>query len=376
MSQLSEAALPLVERLYDAVGEDSGWQIFLDALARELDGVVPGLYVNERGTDAMLFGAVSGLDPEWARAYDEHYKTCDLRRPQIQALPAGSVFVGSALVDDQELVRSEFYNDFLRPQGYFHIIGGVPLANDDFVAALRVIRPRSAPPFGRREAALIHRLMPHLSRALLLHQRLGAAAARRDEALEVLDWFPTGVLLLDSAGHVLAANRVAEEILAAGDGLRAGNDGLRAVLPLESTALRRLIATSGVQVALEPTGGVLNLTRASRDRPLNLLVAPLRGKLLARESPRASVVVFVTDPDRVPSTPLDRVQRWLGVTPAEAALVMQLLRGRSVEDAADALGISAHTARTQLKRALTKTGTGRQAELVRLALGTPAVLSR
>src|SRR6516225_7233440 len=111
MSQLSEAALPLVERLYDAVGEDSGWQIFLDALARELDGVVPGLYVNERGTDAMLFGAVSGLDPEWARAYDEHYKTCDLRRPQIQALPAGSVFVGSALVDDQELVRSEFYND-------------------------------------------------------------------------------------------------------------------------------------------------------------------------------------------------------------------------------------------------------------------------
>src|SRR5262249_27909980 len=161
-----------------------------------------------------------------------------------------------ALIDDHELLRSEFYNDFLRPQGFFHIIGCVPFANDDFLAVLRVIRPRSAPPFGRREAALIHRLMPHLSRALLLHERLGAAAARRDEALEVLDWFPTGVLLLDSTGHVLVANRVAEEILAAGDGLRTGNDGLRAVLPVESAALRRLIAessgvqTSGVQVAL------------------------------------------------------------------------------------------------------------------------------
>jgi DNA-binding CsgD family transcriptional regulator len=382
MSQLSETALPLVERLYDAVGEDSGWPIFLDALARELEGVVPGLYINERATDVMLFGAVSGMDPEWARAYDEHYKTCDLRRPQIKALPAGSVFVGNALIDDRDLRRSEFYNDFLRPQGYFHIIGGIPLANDDVVAVLRVIRPRSAQPFGRREAALIHRLMPHLSRALLLHQRIGAAEPRRDEALEVLDWFPTGVLLLDSTGHVLAANRVAEEILAAGDGLRVGKDGLRAVLPAESAALRRLIAgssgvqTGGVPVALEPGGGVLNLTRASRDRPLNLLVAPLRGRLLARESPHATVVVFVTDPDRVPSSPVDRVQRWLGVTHAEAALVMQLLRGRSVEDAADALGISAHTARTQLKRALAKTSTGRQAELVRLALGTPAVLGR
>ena len=121
---------------------------------------------------------------------------------------------------------------------------------------------------------------------------------------------------------------------------------------------------------------MLNLTRPPPARPLNLLVAPLRGKLLSREAPRAAAVVFVTDPERLPSTPIDRVQRWLGLTRAEAALVLQLLRGRRVEDAADALGISAHTARTQLKRALAKTSTGRQAELVRLVLGTPAVLAR
>jgi DNA-binding CsgD family transcriptional regulator len=47
-----------------------------------------------------------------------------------------------------------------------------------------------------------------------------------------------------------------------------------------------------------------------------------------------------------------------------------------VESAADALNISVNTARTQLKRALAKTGTGRQAELVRLALATPAGLVR
>src|SRR5262249_9355108 len=164
---------------------------------------------------------------------------------------------------------------------------------------------------------------------------------------------------------------------AGGGGVAPGAGASGGVRPAESAALRRLIAgAAGTQVALDPSGGVLNLTRASHDRPLNLLVAPLRGRLLSRETPRATIVVFVTDPDRVPSTPAERVQRWLGVTRAEAALVMQLLRGRSVEDAADALGISAHTARTQLKRALTKTSTGRQAELIRLALGTPAVLDR
>jgi DNA-binding CsgD family transcriptional regulator len=377
MSYLSETTLPLVERLYDAVSEDEAWPGFLDGLAREVEGVVPGLYINERASDSPVFARVSGLDPEWGRAYDAHYKGCDLRRPRIQALPAGSVFVGSALIDDGELARSEFYNDFLRPQGFFHIMGGVPLENDDVVAVLRIVRPRTAPPFGRREAALVHRLMPHLSRALRLQQRLAAATARRDEAAEVLDWFPTGVLLLDASSRVVAANRIAEEILAAGDGLRAGGDGLRATNPAESTLLRRMIAQSAMAPAVvDPNGGVLNLTRAAAARPLNLLVAPLRGKILAREAPRAAVVVFVTDPERLPSTPVDRVQRWLGLTRAEAALVLQLLRGRRVEDAADALGISAHTARTQLKRALAKTGTGRQAELMRLALGTPAVLAR
>jgi DNA-binding CsgD family transcriptional regulator/GAF domain-containing protein len=377
MSNLSEATLPLVEQLLDAVADDAAWPMFLDALAREVGGVVPGLYINERGTDSTLFAEVSGLDPTWGRAYEQYYKRCDPRRVRIQALPAGSVFVGSALVDDRQLVRSEFYNEFLRPQGFFHIVGGVPLENDDLVAVVRVIRPRTAQAFGRREAALIHRLMPHLSRVLRLQQRLTVAAARRDEAAEVLDWFPTGVLLLDASGRVVAANRVAEEILASGDGLRAGGEGLRAALPVESAVLHRLIAEIGQgTVAIDPSGGVLNLTRPSGARPLNLLVAPLRGKLLSQEAPRAAVVVFVTDPERLPSTPVDRVQRWLGLTRAEASLVLQLLRGCRVEDAADVLGISPQTARTQLKRALAKTSTGRQAELIRLALGTPAVLSR
>jgi DNA-binding CsgD family transcriptional regulator/GAF domain-containing protein len=377
MSRLSEVTLPLVERLLDSVADDAAWPMFLDSLAREVGGVVPGLYIIERVTDSPLFTEVSGLDPTWGRAYEQYYKRCDPRRVRIQALPAGSVFVGSALVDDRKLVQSEFYNEFLRPQGFFHIVGGVPLENDDLVAVLRVIRPRSAPAFGRREAALIHRLMPHLSRALRLHQRLTVAAARRDEAAEVLDWFPTGVLLLDTSGRVVAANRVAEEILASGDGLRAGGEGLRADFPAESAVLRRLIAEIGHGTAvIDPSGGVLNLTRPSGARPLNLLVAPLRGKLLSQEAPRAAVVVFVSDPDRLPSTPVDRVQRWLGLTRAEASLVLQLIRGCRVEDAADVLGISPQTARTQLKRALAKTSTGRQAELIRLALGTPAVLSR
>jgi DNA-binding CsgD family transcriptional regulator len=57
-----------------------------------------------------------------------------------------------------------------------------------------------------------------------------------------------------------------------------------------------------------------------------------------------------------------------GCTPREAALAHTLAQGRTLAEAAGALGISVHTARTHLKRVFRKTGTRRQAELLRLVL--------
>ena len=55
-------------------------------------------------------------------------------------------------------------------------------------------------------------------------------------------------------------------------------------------------------------------------------------------------------------------------TTRESALAMALAQGSTLAEAAAALGISIHTARTHLKRVFRKTGTNRQAELVRLML--------
>src|SRR5262249_24866566 len=244
------------------------------------------------------------------------------------------------------LVRSEFYNDFLRPQGYFHILGAVLFRREDALGVVRVIRPRTASPFGPEEVALLEGLVPHLSRALRLHEQLGLAEARRDEVGEVLDRFPGGVLLLDDAGRPVAANREADRLLSAGDGLRAGREGIRALLPAETSALQRLIARTVAAPAADASDGVLNVSRRPPRRPLNVLVAALRGGPLHRAGRRAALVLFITDPERPTTMSVQRVQRWLGLTPAEAALVVELLRGRRVEEAAETLDISTHTART------------------------------
>jgi DNA-binding CsgD family transcriptional regulator len=64
------------------------------------------------------------------------------------------------------------------------------------------------------------------------------------------------------------------------------------------------------------------------------------------------------------------------ITPAEARLVAKLAALRTVEEAADDLGISMATARTQLKSVFGKSGTRSQSELLLLlASGTLAQLN-
>jgi DNA-binding CsgD family transcriptional regulator len=63
------------------------------------------------------------------------------------------------------------------------------------------------------------------------------------------------------------------------------------------------------------------------------------------------------------------LSRIYGLTRGEVALAKHLIQGRTVEEAAEKLFISTHTARTHLKRIFMKTDTHRQPEfLVRMLL--------
>jgi DNA-binding CsgD family transcriptional regulator len=62
------------------------------------------------------------------------------------------------------------------------------------------------------------------------------------------------------------------------------------------------------------------------------------------------------------------------LTRAEAALAIEILKGRTIENSAAELGITVLTARTHLKRIFAKTKTKRQSELVLLLLNASAPL--
>ncbi|KQW20605.1 hypothetical protein ASC80_10205 [Afipia sp. Root123D2] len=78
-------------------------------------------------------------------------------------------------------------------------------------------------------------------------------------------------------------------------------------------------------------------------------------------------MLLIVDPFREQeSVPVDDIRRGLGLTKAEAALLVLLHADVSLPQAAERLGVSYETARTQLKSIFNRTGTRRQSEALQL----------
>lgn len=188
-----------------------------------------------------------------------------------------------------------------------------------------------------------------------------------EPAAQALDLLGEAVLVLDTEGQLLGANETARELLAAGDVLVLGCDGIRARHPEQSRLLRQLIEAAGRagRPSRQRAGWRLTLGRRGCSQELEAIVARL-------DSGR--VALFVSDPAGSASPPPQRLCRLYGLTPTEAVVASRLCGGDRVSDIATELGVAVNTVRGHLKQVFSKTGVHRQAELVSRLLGGAARL--
>jgi DNA-binding CsgD family transcriptional regulator len=94
----------------------------------------------------------------------------------------------------------------------------------------------------------------------------------------------------------------------------------------------------------------------------------VRAHRVSRSSPEENLdalgVVLVTDPEHSPFPKQSLIQQTLGLSNSEARIALALINGASLVQAAQCIGVSHETARTNLKHVFAKTNTNRQSELV------------
>jgi DNA-binding CsgD family transcriptional regulator len=142
----------------------------------------------------------------------------------------------------------------------------------------------------------------------------------------------------------------------------------------DNVVLQRLIAgATGTLDRIDAArGGVMRLAPTADGPGLSVAVSPLAG--MASWSGRSPVAfVLLSDPRAGSHRPEAMLRELFGLTAAEARVADRLIMGDSPERAADTLSISVTTVRWHLASLYRKTGTNRQADLVRLMLAVPTV---
>jgi DNA-binding CsgD family transcriptional regulator len=240
-------------------------------------------------------------------------------------------------------------------------MAGVIEKRGETALVLTGLRDEPQGSFGADEGKLLERLLPHLSRALVVQERLQALEGG-ERALNALS---LGVILLAVNSRIVFSNRAADDLLRCDDGLSLRDGRIAASSSNTDAALQRMLryaVAPGEAVECPPDVLVM---RPSGRRPYHLTAAPLRRRPTSFAGVAAPVaLVLIRDPERRHPVGLDALKQGYDLTSREADLALSLAEGETLQRAADRLRMQYETARTHLRRILSKTGTSRQAELM------------
>ena len=347
------------------------WREALDELARQIEADTWHLlgWDAQMGVDTL--GVIS--DPtasEVIDRYNAHYGAVDPRR-KLAANSTGAVIACHHHFDARFVSGSEFYQDFYLPTGLHYSMGASLHRGQCLEYQIGLQRECGRAPFDSDAVAGLARLLPHFDRALRLMERSQTVVRAGEIAAAGIEATPLAVIALDRGGRMMHCNRRGEKllkeqyVLRLRDGVVACADGCM--------ASRFIAAVEATIKTSQPANLLLQHTKNPAERySVTLTSLPKRGVFSLAGEPQGALCLVVPLDRRRTATARQLVELF-GLSSAEARLARALTLGESLEVYARGNDVRLTTVKTQLRSIFAKTGTDRQAALVRLVIGIPAV---
>ncbi|MBV9592052.1 MAG: helix-turn-helix transcriptional regulator [Hyphomicrobiales bacterium] len=258
-----------------------------------------------------------------------------------------------------QLNRDPFYQEFLRPAGFFWHANAALTFDRDECVELSLKRRIQSGPYQREDAVALNAVLGQLRAAARLatqtlsHEATGVATLLRNRG--------DALYQLDAGGRVLSTEAFAAldkpdcPISVIGRRLRSRDAGAQAAL---DRAVAMAVARPGATV-LTP------LTSDNTHRHfLQIVPVPGRARDIFHCAAAIAVVIDVRDPPRRRRLDPATIGAALALTDREANVACLLAEGLAPAEIAKRLRMQPSTARVHLRSIFEKTGTKRQAELV------------
>lgn len=351
---------PVLDRIYQAATGQDGWEGVLSGVGARIDAGSAFFFTAHSKSERTAVASVHNLSQEMVSDFFSHWYTEDVwehgaRRVGVRP---GQVVLGTELVPHDEVLRTGYFSDYLRPNGIASMVGSMLFGPDDPegmpMTHLCWYRPPGRDCFGERERRHLRRVLPHVQLALRLRRRLSwCADGPHGGALQAMY---VAALELNAQGAILRHNDAAAALLERLPRSSVRFGVLRTLghrsAPLLPDALAACTPANPVRITAYLAGETPQVLMATL-----VCISDHEGErfLLLVELPRAQG-------RRVAQS----VAPLFGLSRAEERVLGELLDGRAPAAIADACGTSLPTVRTQISCILAKTGTKGQTDLLLL----------
>src|SRR5258706_2905812 len=151
----------LISDIYAALLGQGDWQSFLDRLTSVLPNGKATLFYHDFAARSGALSINAQVDPDSIAAYNQHYAARNPWMPKVMTRPPGLGVRAEAMLPREDLLRTEFYADFMRPQGLCSGVGVTIFRDQGCNFMLSLLSGPAEDAEAAAAAALLGRLAPH-----------------------------------------------------------------------------------------------------------------------------------------------------------------------------------------------------------------------
>jgi DNA-binding CsgD family transcriptional regulator/PAS domain-containing protein len=374
----------LVAAIYAAALDPSEWTRFSGLLVESTTSILGGVGVFDVAKNGFVQTFGHGIPVGYFERYDAVAQFNPLL-PYAALSKPGDLLVNSAIIPEEEFIKSRFFTEFCEPFGLRDSMSVVCLRSGTRIALVVTNRALSQPLYTTNDGDLLKLLSPHICRAMTISDAFDLRTIKSDGLEAALDGLAVGVFLIDAQGGVVHHNRAAERMSLQGNVVTVREQRLWPAHPVSRAALAAAL-TPGVEHGIPTISapfivGTPTIALHSADSTTAGMIATLlplapSHQFASVDTLNAHWAVFVQDPHTALPMPGEAFGKLYNLTPAELRVALALSPGLTPEAAAEILGLGLPTIRTHLQRIFAKTGTNRHTDFVRLMLATMPPLAR
>lgn len=361
----------LIGSIYDTALQPESWRDALAGITKYMGGKATLFGMHNAAVRTANVFYSWGDDPRYTEMYFTQYaKLNPTIVPLSLHVKPGDVFSVSTMVPYDEFRRTRMYLEWVKPQGYGDATHVLIEKSATSFAHLGTVHSPEDSPVGDQVRARMKLLAPHICRAVAIAKLLDFHKAETAMLSSAIDKIAAGLFLVREAGEIAYANAAARTFLDKRNIVRE-IDGVLTVLDRSAERAFReaLAAAAAGDSPRKGPGQTIALSARDDSRFVaHILSLAAGGRQGIGNELGAVAAVFLHLADVQTPTLFEAVAHHFKLSPSELRVLFAIVEVGGVPEVAEVLGVSEETVRTHLKHVFAKTGTNRQADLVKLIM--------